>query len=72
MEVAFRTTTNVAPTSIRNNISFGEHSGTHFDAPIHWITGRDLPQRIDGHTAGKLLYRAGVRGGLLGRCRARR
>ena len=26
-----------------NNISFGEHSGTHFDAPIHWITGRDLP-----------------------------
>jgi len=26
-----------------NNISFGEHFGTHFDAPIHWITGRDLP-----------------------------
>ena len=26
-----------------NNISFGEHTGTHFDAPIHWITGRDLP-----------------------------
>jgi kynurenine formamidase len=22
----------------------GEHTGTHFDAPIHWITGRDLPQ----------------------------
>ena len=20
-----------------------EHTGTHFDAPIHWITGRDLP-----------------------------
>jgi kynurenine formamidase len=27
-----------------NNLSFGEHTGTHFDAPIHWITGRDLPQ----------------------------
>jgi kynurenine formamidase len=25
-----------------NNISFGEHTGTHFDAPVHWITGRDL------------------------------
>ncbi len=24
-------------------MSFGEHTGTHFDAPIHWITGRDLP-----------------------------
>ena len=23
-----------------NNISCGEHTGTHFDAPIHWITGR--------------------------------
>ena len=26
-----------------NNISLGEHTGTHFDAPIHWITGKDLP-----------------------------
>ena len=26
-----------------NNLSFGEHTGTHFDAPIHWISGRDLP-----------------------------
>ncbi|MGD9904264.1 MAG: cyclase family protein [Vicinamibacterales bacterium] len=26
-----------------NRLSFGEHTGTHFDAPIHWITGRDLP-----------------------------
>lgn len=23
-----------------NNISTGEHTGTHFDAPIHWATGR--------------------------------
>ena len=22
-----------------NNISCGEHTGTHFDAPAHWITG---------------------------------
>ena len=24
-----------------NNLSTGEHTGTHFDAPIHWVTGRD-------------------------------
>jgi kynurenine formamidase len=24
-----------------NNITTGEHTGTHFDAPVHWITGRD-------------------------------
>jgi kynurenine formamidase len=24
-----------------NNISAGEHVGTHFDAPAHWITARD-------------------------------
>jgi len=27
-----------------NTITFGEHTGTHFDAPVHWITGRDLPE----------------------------
>jgi kynurenine formamidase len=26
-----------------NTLTFGEHTGTHFDAPIHWITGKDLP-----------------------------
>jgi kynurenine formamidase len=26
-----------------NNISMSEHCGTHYDAPIHWITGKDLP-----------------------------
>ena len=26
-----------------NNFSMGEHTGTHFDAPAHWVTGRDLP-----------------------------
>jgi len=24
-----------------NNFSCGEHTGTHFDAPAHWISGRD-------------------------------
>ncbi len=27
-----------------NNIALGEHTGTHFDAPVHWITGKDLPE----------------------------
>jgi kynurenine formamidase len=26
-----------------NNFSMSEHTGTHFDAPAHWVTGRDLP-----------------------------
>ena len=26
-----------------NNITLCEHTGTHFDAPIHWHTGKDLP-----------------------------
>lgn len=26
-----------------NNFHTGEHTGTHFDAPIHWVTGRDHP-----------------------------
>ena len=26
-----------------HNISMSEHTGTHFDAPIHWISGRDIP-----------------------------
>jgi kynurenine formamidase len=27
-----------------NTIRMGEHTGTHFDAPVHWITGRELPR----------------------------
>jgi len=26
-----------------NNFSCSEHTGTHFDAPIHWVSGRHLP-----------------------------
>jgi kynurenine formamidase len=25
-----------------NTMTLGEHTGTHFDAPVHWITGKDL------------------------------
>lgn len=38
-----------------NNIVTGEHTGTHFDAPVHWVTGKDredvsqvLPERLMG------------------------
>lgn len=24
-----------------NNIHLGEHTGTHLDAPVHWVSGRD-------------------------------
>ena len=27
-----------------NGFETGEHTGTHFDAPIHWVTGKDLPE----------------------------
>src|SRR3546814_20178525 len=27
-----------------NNFTTGEHTGTHFDAPVHWVTGQDLPE----------------------------
>lgn len=26
-----------------SNFTVGEHTGTHFDAPVHWVTGKDLP-----------------------------
>jgi len=26
-----------------NNFSMSEHTGTHFDAPAHWISGKDYP-----------------------------
>lgn len=30
-----------------NDLSMGEHTGTHFDAPVHWISGRE---HADGYT----------------------
>ncbi|HYN95255.1 MAG TPA: cyclase family protein [Pilimelia sp.] len=38
-----------------NNITTGEHTGTHFDAPIHWLTGRaghDVAQVPAGRLVG--------------------
>jgi kynurenine formamidase len=26
-----------------NNLSMNEHTGTHFDAPVHWVSGKDFP-----------------------------
>ncbi len=44
-----------------NTIRMGEHTGTHFDAPVHWITGRDLPNnRCDTIPAGKFVGQACV------------
>lgn len=39
-----------------NTIRLGEHTGTHFDAPVHWITGKDLPDNAcDTIPAGKFV-----------------
>ena len=34
---------NRGPAWYWNNFSCGEHTGTHFDAPIHWVSGKDFP-----------------------------
>ena len=39
-----------------NAIRLGEHTGTHFDAPVHWITGSQLPDNtLDKIPAAKLI-----------------
>lgn len=39
-----------------NSLHLGEHTGTHFDAPVHWITGKDLPDnRCDTIPAGRFV-----------------
>ena len=44
-----------------NNISLGEHTGTHFDAPIHWISGKDLPNNaVDTIEPARFIARAAV------------
>lgn len=35
---------NRGPAWYWNNFSCGEHTGTHFDAPVHWVTGKDHPR----------------------------
>ena len=29
-----------------NNFKTGEHTGTHFDAPGHWVSGKDYPNNL--------------------------
>ena len=34
---------NRGPAWYWNAFETGEHTGTHFDAPVHWVSGKDLP-----------------------------
>lgn len=44
-----------------NALTLGEHTGTHFDAPVHWVTGKDLPDNTtDTIPAGRLVGAACV------------
>ena len=44
-----------------NTLRLGEHTGTHFDAPVHWITGRDLADNAcDTIPAGRFIGPAAV------------
>ena len=44
-----------------NNFSCGEHTGTHYDAPIHWVSGKDFPNNtVDTIPAGKFIAPAVV------------
>ena len=39
-----------------NGFETGEHTGTHFDAPIHWVSGKDLPENsVDRINPGKFI-----------------
>lgn len=42
-----------------NDISTGEHAGTHFDAPIHWVTGKE-GESVAQVPAARLVARAVV------------
>jgi kynurenine formamidase len=44
-----------------NNISMNEHTGTHFDAPVHWVSGKDFPNNtVDTIPAANLIASAVV------------
>jgi kynurenine formamidase len=44
-----------------NNFTVGEHTGTHFDAPVHWVSGKDLPDNtVDKVPADRLIAPAVV------------
>ena len=39
-----------------NGFETGEHTGTHFDAPVHWVTGKDLPDNtVDAISPAKFI-----------------
>lgn len=39
-----------------NAFETGEHTGTHFDAPVHWVTGKNLPDNtVDRIPPGKFV-----------------
>jgi hypothetical protein len=40
-----------------NNFSCGEHTGTHFDAPVHWISGTRSAAQRRRHHSGAALHR---------------
>jgi kynurenine formamidase len=42
-----------------NDITTGEHTGTHFDAPVHWVTGRE-GQDVARVPPGRLIAPAAV------------
>lgn len=44
-----------------NTLTLGEHTGTHFDAPIHWASGQNLPNNTtDTIPASQLVAPANV------------
>jgi kynurenine formamidase len=44
-----------------NNLSMGEHTGTHFDAPAHWVTGREYADSFTDTNSGAAFRGAGLR-----------
>ena len=55
-----------------NNLTVGEHTGTHFDAPIHWISGKDLPNNAVDTIDPRQIHRPRRRSRLLDRSGRRR
>ena len=40
-----------------NIVTLGEHTGTHFDAPIHWGYGQRLTRECDRHDRAAQIHR---------------
>ncbi|HEX6074163.1 MAG TPA: cyclase family protein [Micromonosporaceae bacterium] len=47
------------PTVYWNNLKLSEHTGTHFDAPVHWLSGKDLSD-VSSVPPGQLIGPAAV------------